>query len=96
MVSLRRGPRSFLLLLLSLPFLLSLITSTFVKSLTADAVAVLSSANDPYTCSKSKLCINGACCGSSGHCGFGLIYCGDGCMHNCDATADCGKYVKVA
>ncbi|CAG8071629.1 unnamed protein product [Penicillium olsonii] len=96
MVSLKRGPRPFLLLLLCLPFLLSLITSTYAKSLTADAIAVSSSANDPYTCSKSKPCINGACCGSSGHCGFGPTYCGDGCMHNCDATADCGKYAKVA
>ncbi|OQE20207.1 hypothetical protein PENFLA_c017G00789 [Penicillium flavigenum] len=96
MVSVKRGPRPFLLLLLSLPFLLSLIISTYAKSLTADAVAVSSSANDPYTCSKSKPCINGACCGSSGHCGFGLTYYGDGCMHNCDATADCRKYAKVA
>ncbi|CAG8939269.1 unnamed protein product [Penicillium salamii] len=95
MVSLGRGPNPFLLLLLSLPFLLSLITSTYADSVSAEALAVSSSANDPYTCSKSKPCINGACCGSSGHCGFGPTYCGEGCMHNCNATAPCGQYAKV-
>ncbi|KAJ5413934.1 hypothetical protein N7509_000561 [Penicillium cosmopolitanum] len=94
MVSLEQRPNSLFLLLLSLSFLLLLITSTHANSLSVDALDASSSANDPYTCSKDKPCINGACCGSSGHCGFEPAYCGKGCMHNCNATATCGKYAK--
>ncbi|PLN83775.1 glycosyl hydrolases family 18-domain-containing protein [Aspergillus taichungensis] len=57
--------------------------------------------NDEYVCSKKKPCKNGACCGKSGHCGFGKKYCGttgkspnDACWSNCDAHAECGKDAK--
>ncbi|KAK8103189.1 glycoside hydrolase family 18 protein [Apiospora sp. TS-2023a] len=49
------------------------------------------SSKDDYTCSKSHPCSNGACCGEMGVCGYGEIYCGSGCMSNCDAKAECGK-----
>jgi hypothetical protein len=48
-----------------------------------------------YSCGPGKPCSNGACCGSSGFCGYGPVYCGKGCVSNCDATAECGKYAKT-
>lgn len=51
----------------------------------------LSSGSDDHSCSKDKKCLNGACCGASGWCGYGQVFCGDGCMSNCDAKAECGK-----
>jgi hypothetical protein len=50
---------------------------------------------DDYSCGPGKPCSNGACCGSSGFCGYGPVYCGKGCVSNCDATAECGKYAKT-
>lgn len=50
---------------------------------------------DDHTCSASRPCTNGACCGASGFCGYGPTYCGDGCMSNCDARAECGKYAST-
>jgi hypothetical protein len=46
---------------------------------------------DDYSCSKSNPCSNGACCGAGGYCGYGDTYCGNGCLSNCDAVAECGK-----
>lgn len=43
-----------------------------------------------YSCSANRPCSNGACCGSSGFCGYGQTYCGAGCQSNCDAFAECG------
>lgn len=51
----------------------------------------LGSGSDDHSCSKDRECLNGACCGASGWCGYGEVYCGDGCTSNCDATAECGK-----
>jgi hypothetical protein len=51
--------------------------------------------DDPYACSPSKKCSNGACCGASGVCGYGPVYCGDGCTSNCNATASCGQYAAT-
>ena len=48
------------------------------------------------TCGPDRPCENGACCGPNGYCGFGDDYCGDGCVSNCDATAECGKNAKPA
>ncbi|CAG8150355.1 unnamed protein product [Penicillium salamii] len=48
-------------------------------------------ARDDYSCSASNPCSNGACCGAGGYCGYGSTYCGDGCLSNCDAVAECGK-----
>lgn len=53
-------------------------------------------AYDSYSCGPGKPCSNGACCGSSGYCGYGPIYCGNGCVSNCDAVAECGQYAKIA
>lgn len=55
-----------------------------------DHVAIF--ARDDYSCSASKPCSNGACCGAGGYCGYGDTYCGEGCVSNCNATAECGKY----
>lgn len=62
------------------------------------------------TCSIDVPCINGACCSSSGFCGYGKLwdlyaskilytnsvvapeFCGETCLSNCDATAECGEY----
>ncbi len=51
-------------------------------------------ARDTYQCSKEKPCSNGACCGKSGYCGYGPTYCGDGCLSDCGAVAECGQYAK--
>ena len=51
---------------------------------------------DDYTCGPGRPCANGACCGASGNCGFGDVYCGDGCTSNCNATAECGKHASPA
>lgn len=51
---------------------------------------------EDYTCSASAPCSNGACCGASGFCGYGPTYCGSGCVSQCDATAECGKYASDA
>lgn len=58
---------------------------------------------DDYSCSESKACSNGACCGKTqGYCGYGPDYCGttgtspnDVCWSNCDATAECGRYAST-
>lgn len=47
---------------------------------------------DEYSCGPGNPCANGACCGKDGYCGYGPIYCGDGCVSNCDATAECGRF----
>jgi chitinase len=51
-------------------------------------------AEDPYACSETKKCGNHACCGKTGNCGYGPLYCGtngespnDVCWSNCDAKA---------
>jgi hypothetical protein len=51
--------------------------------------------DDPYTCGKDRPCSNGACCGSSGNCGYAPAYCGEGCISNCNATAECGQYAAT-
>ncbi|OGM50923.1 hypothetical protein ABOM_000717 [Aspergillus bombycis] len=47
-----------------------------------------------YSCSASNPCSNGACCGATGICGYGPTYCGTGCISQCDAKAECGKYAQ--
>lgn len=47
-----------------------------------------------YLCSASNPCSNGACCGATGVCGYGPTYCGAGCISQCDAKAECGKYAQ--
>ncbi|KAJ3559300.1 hypothetical protein NM688_g427 [Phlebia brevispora] len=42
------------------------------------------------TCGEGNPCPNGACCSSTGFCGYGSDYCGTGCLSNCDAKAECG------
>ncbi|KAF9888672.1 hypothetical protein FE257_008430 [Aspergillus nanangensis] len=49
---------------------------------------------DDYTCGPGRPCKNSACCGASGNCGYGPIYCGGGCTSNCDASAECGQFSK--
>ncbi|KAL7815591.1 glycoside hydrolase family 18 protein [Trichoderma gracile] len=51
---------------------------------------------DGYTCAANSPCPNGACCGESGWCGYGPLYCGKGCQSNCMAHAECGKFATVA
>ncbi|KAL5333928.1 hypothetical protein BJX70DRAFT_403108 [Aspergillus crustosus] len=46
---------------------------------------------EDYTCGPKRECSNKACCGPSNVCGYGELYCGDGCQSNCDATAECGR-----
>ncbi|KAJ5712178.1 hypothetical protein N7488_006334 [Penicillium malachiteum] len=50
-----------------------------------------------YYCNSTSPCYNGACCGYSygeGICGFGPDFCGDTCISNCTATAQCGEYAS--
>ncbi|KAL2861039.1 chitinase [Aspergillus lucknowensis] len=52
------------------------------------------SAEEDYTCGEDKKCELG-CCGSidestgKGVCGFGPIFCGDGCISDCDRKSEC-------
>jgi hypothetical protein len=48
-----------------------------------------------FTCGPGKPCVNGACCGKDGWCGYSPTYCGDGCQSNCDAKAPCGEYADT-
>ena len=48
------------------------------------------------TCGPDRLCENGACCSLNGYCGYRDDFCGDGCVSNCDAAAECGQYVEPA
>ncbi|KAL0950100.1 hypothetical protein HGRIS_010101 [Hohenbuehelia grisea] len=50
---------------------------------------------DDFSCSVSKPCSNGACCGVDGFCGYGPTYCGKGCQSNCTATAECGQFAAT-
>lgn len=51
---------------------------------------------DDFSCGPENPCSNGACCGASGFCGYGPVYCGDGCTSNCDAVAECGQFAVPA
>lgn len=62
-----------------------------VLSLVPDTNVSLLMRRDDYSCGPGKPCANGACCGASGYCGYGDTYCGDGCVSNCGAVAECGK-----
>ncbi|KAJ6032592.1 hypothetical protein N7540_003324 [Penicillium herquei] len=46
------------------------------------------------SCSLTEPCEEG-CCSQYGTCGFGPDWCGDGCISNCNATAQCGPYGNV-
>lgn len=57
--------------------------------------------DDPYSCSQTKPCSNGACCAKTGVCGYGPDSCGtsddspnDKCWSNCDAHAECGRFAE--
>lgn len=50
---------------------------------------------DDFSCSADKPCKNGACCGKSGFCGYDPVYCGDGCVSNCEAAAECGQFATT-
>ncbi|KAI5198888.1 glycoside hydrolase [Aureobasidium subglaciale] len=50
-----------------------------------------SNSHPDYTCGPDRPCQNKACCGKSNVCGFGELYCGDGCQSHCDAKAECGR-----
>lgn len=48
------------------------------------------------TCAPGSPCTNGACCSSSGFCGYSPDFCGaDTCISNCDAKASCGQYAPA-
>ncbi|KAI0123659.1 hypothetical protein BJ170DRAFT_659563 [Xylariales sp. AK1849] len=66
----------------------------FIRADTGGQTSSSSSSGD-FTCGPDKECSNGACCGESGWCGYSPTYCGDGCVSNCDAEAECGQYAKV-
>ncbi|EHK22022.1 glycoside hydrolase family 18 protein [Trichoderma virens Gv29-8] len=73
------------------------LSSRFIASFVEpDALANTTPAagQDDFTCGPNKPCSNGACCGESGWCGYGLTYCGKGCQSNCNATADCGEFAR--
>lgn len=68
------------------------VNALFPRQTTASS----STGTESYTCGPGSPCSNGACCGSSGWCGYGPTYCGDGCQSDCDATAECGEYAATA
>ncbi|KAK3326620.1 putative chitinase [Apodospora peruviana] len=47
------------------------------------------------TCAPDRPCPNGACCSTSGFCGYGHDFCGATCISNCDAHAECGIYAEM-
>ncbi|KAK4233298.1 Chitotriosidase-1 [Achaetomium macrosporum] len=48
------------------------------------------------TCAPGTPCANGACCNSSGICGYSPDHCGPAtCISNCDAKASCGRYAPA-
>jgi chitinase len=47
---------------------------------------------DPSACSAASPCANGACCSEWGSCGYGPDFCGEKCLSNCDAKAECGNH----
>ncbi|KAI0431905.1 hypothetical protein F5Y09DRAFT_340146 [Xylaria sp. FL1042] len=47
------------------------------------------------TCNANTPCVNAACCGTNGLCGYSPTECGAGnCTSNCNAKAQCGEYGK--
>ncbi|ORY61420.1 uncharacterized protein BCR38DRAFT_525824 [Pseudomassariella vexata] len=47
------------------------------------------------TCNADTPCVNAACCGTNGLCGYSPTECGAGnCTSNCDAKAECGQHGK--
>lgn len=45
------------------------------------------------TCNGNTPCVNAACCGTNGLCGYSPTECGTGnCTSNCNAKAECGQY----
>ncbi|CZS88466.1 uncharacterized protein RAG0_00213 [Rhynchosporium agropyri] len=45
------------------------------------------------TCNANTPCVNAACCGKNGLCGYSPTECGSGnCTSNCQAKAECGHY----
>lgn len=63
------------------------------RALISDTISTNAASGD-FTCGPDRECVNGACCGKDGWCGYGSKYCGDGCQSNCDATAECGELAK--
>ncbi|KAL1963091.1 hypothetical protein VTN77DRAFT_8737 [Rasamsonia byssochlamydoides] len=61
-----------------------------------EAHSVVKRANDTLPagqCAPGQPCTNGACCSTSGYCGYGPDYCSSSvCISNCNATAECGQY----
>ncbi|KAI0437594.1 hypothetical protein F4803DRAFT_537994 [Xylaria telfairii] len=56
---------------------------------------LLSRALPTGTCNADTPCVNAACCGTNGLCGYSPTECGMGnCTSNCDAKAQCGQYGK--
>ncbi|KAL6229089.1 hypothetical protein BDW75DRAFT_235460 [Aspergillus navahoensis] len=52
-------------------------------------------ADSSGTCSPTQDCTSG-CCSTSGFCGFGPEFCGQGnCTSTCDAKAECGPYAEA-
>lgn len=51
---------------------------------------------EDYSCGPGRPCANGACCGTSGFCGYGPASCGTGCISNCNAHAECGEFSSPA
>ncbi|KAJ6001245.1 hypothetical protein N7522_006472 [Penicillium canescens] len=87
--SARKHAYSYLILL----FLVNLLQPSLGATLSAELQTTKS--QQDYTCSADSPCINGACCGVDGWCGYGDTYCGDGCQSNCNATAECGKNAAI-
>ncbi|CAG8092001.1 unnamed protein product [Penicillium salamii] len=75
--------------------LLSAVRANTLLSAVSNTVDAITAAQDDYSCSKDKPCVNGACCGVGGYCGYNSTYCGDGCLSNCNATAECGEYAST-
>ncbi|KAH6687317.1 symbiotic chitinase [Plectosphaerella plurivora] len=70
--------------------------SFFGRRNLASSDSEILSRRDDYSCSAERPCRNGACCGAGGFCGYGPDYCGAGCVSNCDASAECGKFSRPA
>ena len=45
-------------------------------------------------CDRDNPCDQG-CCSRFGNCGFGPDFCGEDCVNNCDAVAECGREYRA-
>lgn len=62
------------------------------QSLNSSTITLSSRDLPVGACNANTPCVNGACCGKNGECGYSPASCAAGCTSNCNAKAQCGQY----